>query len=105
MPDHPFRPRFTRFAAFVLLSSVASFGCSDARVTGPEARVLYRRYMEHGVSAKGYSLFLNGSEVPEDSLTGLKPEDIDSVQIVKGDHRRILIFTRAMRNAEAPHSP
>ena len=86
-------------AAWPLLVAIA-LACDSRTLVGPAARTAYVRVVHDGsrIKATDADVYLNGRRTTFEEASRLRPESIDSVQIVKvADSGRgvVKIFARA----------
>ena len=85
-------------------SMILASGCSDARVTGPQAQALYTRYRDQpNAVATGATIIVDGDTLSgEDQLKDIRAEDIDYIEIIKGGRPVIRIYTRTGSRSPRP---
>jgi hypothetical protein len=91
-----------RLWLWLCMSVVLASACSDSRITGPQAKALYTRYRDHpDIVARGATIIVDGDTLAsENRLKDLSPNDIDSVEIIKGGRPVIRIYTRPGSRSE-----
>ena len=69
----------------LLVATVAVSACSSERLTGPAAQDAARQYQATTMAATTEPLFmLDGKEVAANVVRTMKPESIESIEVLKG---------------------